>query len=425
MRLNSPLRRLRVALAAAAVGAACLAALAAFAQEEACAPPTVVDTAPPPLPDYDQPPVPGPGYMWSPGYWSWDTDESDYYWVPGTWALPPRPGLLWTPGYWAWTAGSFFFHPGYWGDHVGFYGGVPYGYGYTGDGYVGGRWDRGVFVYNRAVNNVAGVPARNLYEEKVTVNRTLNNISYNGGKGGIEARPTADDKGFAKERHFAPTTLQREHLQAASKDTSLFEKSNKGAPPIGATPRPKEFKGPGVAPARATTQAQPNAPATDGNKPAVEEKKLEEKKQPAESKPAIEEKKPVSGGSGQGVEKPAVEEKEKKTPPKATIEEKKPLTPQKTIEEKKPAIEERKPAIEEKKPAIEEKKPAIEEKKPAIEEKKPVTEEKRPEAPKPEPKAQVEKPAAQTPPPAPAAHAPPPAAAHPPSKPEEKKKPQP
>jgi hypothetical protein len=406
MRLNSPLHRLRVALAAAAVGAACLAAAPAFAQEEACAPPTVVDTPPPALPDYDQPPVPGPGYIWSPGYWSWDSDESDYYWVPGTWAIPPRPGLLWTPGYWAWTAGSFLFHAGYWGDHVGFYGGVPYGY-----------------AYNRAVNNVAGVPVRNVYEERVTVNRTLNNVSYNGGKGGIEARPTADDRAIAKERHFAPTTLQREHVQAASKDTSLFEKSNKGAPPIGATPRPKEFKGPGVAPARATTQAQPNAPATEGNKPAVEEKKIEEKKteekkQPAESKPAIEEKKPANAGSGQGVEKPAVQEKEKKTPPKATIEEKKQLTPQKTIEEKKPSIEEKKPAIEEKKPAVEGKKPAIEERKPVIEE-------KRPEAPKPEPKAQMEKPAAQAPPPAPAAHAPPPAAAHPPGKPEEKKKPQP
>jgi hypothetical protein len=48
------------------------------------------------LPVYDQPPIPEPGYIWTPGYWAWD-DDSGYYWVPGTWVLPPEPALLWTP----------------------------------------------------------------------------------------------------------------------------------------------------------------------------------------------------------------------------------------------------------------------------------------------------------------------------------------
>ncbi len=30
-----------------------------------------ITLAPPPLPVYEQPPVPGPGYLWSPGYWAW------------------------------------------------------------------------------------------------------------------------------------------------------------------------------------------------------------------------------------------------------------------------------------------------------------------------------------------------------------------
>ena len=30
------------------------------------------EVAPPPLPEYDQPPVPAPGYMWTPGYWAWN-----------------------------------------------------------------------------------------------------------------------------------------------------------------------------------------------------------------------------------------------------------------------------------------------------------------------------------------------------------------
>ena len=100
--------------------------------------------------------MPGPGYLWSPGNWSWDEERADYYWVPGTWVEPPRPGLLWTPGYWGAFAGGFIFHPGYWGDRVGFYGGINYGFGYGGVGYEGGRWDHGQFFYNRTVNNLQG-----------------------------------------------------------------------------------------------------------------------------------------------------------------------------------------------------------------------------------------------------------------------------
>src|SRR5579859_794023 len=57
-----------------------------------------VQEAPPPLPEYDQPPCPGDGYLWTPGYWRWG--GAGYYWVPGVWVLPPSPGVLWTPPFW-------------------------------------------------------------------------------------------------------------------------------------------------------------------------------------------------------------------------------------------------------------------------------------------------------------------------------------
>src|SRR3974390_144472 len=114
-----------------------------------------ITVAPPVLPVYVQPPVPGPGYMWTPGYWAWDEDAGDYYWVPGAWVLAPEPGLLWTPGYWGWDDnGIYVWHAGYWGPHVGFYGGINYGFGYTGVGFVGGAWHGSVYSYNTAVTNV-------------------------------------------------------------------------------------------------------------------------------------------------------------------------------------------------------------------------------------------------------------------------------
>src|SRR6202451_4735931 len=94
--------------------------------------------APPALPVYDQPPIPGDGYIWTPGYWAWGDDIQDYYWVPGTWVQAPQPEYLWTPGYWGWAGGAFIWNAGYWGPHVGFYGGGDYGFGYGGGGFGGG-----------------------------------------------------------------------------------------------------------------------------------------------------------------------------------------------------------------------------------------------------------------------------------------------
>ena len=70
-----------------------------------------IGIAPPALPVYVQPVVPGPGYIWAPGYWGYGAPG--YYWVPGTWVLAPFVGALWTPGYWGWGNGAYFWHGGY------------------------------------------------------------------------------------------------------------------------------------------------------------------------------------------------------------------------------------------------------------------------------------------------------------------------
>jgi hypothetical protein len=48
-----------------------------------------VAIAPPALPVYVQPVCPGEGYIWTPGYWSYD-DDGGYFWVPGTWVEAPE-----------------------------------------------------------------------------------------------------------------------------------------------------------------------------------------------------------------------------------------------------------------------------------------------------------------------------------------------
>ena len=210
--------------------------------------------APPPLPVYEQPICPGQDYIWVPGYWAWDADFDDYYWVPGTWVLAPEVGLFWTPGYWAWEDGSYVFYNGYWGPQVGFYGGIVYGFGYFGYGYEGGRWENGHFFYNRSVNNVDITVIHNVYNTTVVNNTTtMTRISYNGGQGGIQARPTAPEEAAAHERHFAATAAQVQHVQAARADRQLRASQNHGRPPVAATPKPAAFRERGVVPAREGT----------------------------------------------------------------------------------------------------------------------------------------------------------------------------
>ena len=203
---------------------------------------------PPALPVYAQPICPGLGYLWVPGYWAWD-DLDGYYWVPGTWVFAPV-GMLWTPGYWGWGGGFYVWHPGYWGPHVGFYGGINYGFGYTGVGFWGGEWRGGRFFYNRSVTNINVVNVANVYERKVVVN-TSSRVSFNGGSGGISARPTPEEDRYARDSHTAPLSSQVEHERAASQNRQMFASQNHGRPGIAATGRPGEFSGRNVVAAKA------------------------------------------------------------------------------------------------------------------------------------------------------------------------------
>jgi hypothetical protein len=196
-----------------------------------------VHIGPPAIPVYVQPPCPAPNYMWTPGYWAWG--GTDYYWVPGTWVVAPQPGFLWTPGYWGFVDGVYSWHVGYWGPHVGFYGGINYGFGYGGVGFVGGAWHGGVFAYNTAVLNVNRTVIHNVYVDNTVVhNFSGPRPAFNGGPNGVRAEPTAEERAFASEHHIAATQAQMQHEHFASQDRANFAAANHGMPAHAALARP-------------------------------------------------------------------------------------------------------------------------------------------------------------------------------------------
>ncbi len=193
--------------------------------------------APPPLVVYSQPPCPDDGFLWVPGYWAYGGDG--YFWVPGVWVRPPQYGYLWTPAYWGYAGGVYSFHSGYWGPHVGFYGGINYGYGYGGTGFYGGRWEGNSFRYNTAVVNVNKTVIHNTYVDRtVIVNNTSNHTSFNGGPGGVSARPSPQEEAAVRERHVQATTEQTSHVQHAMQDRNQFASVNHGRPVTAAMNKP-------------------------------------------------------------------------------------------------------------------------------------------------------------------------------------------
>ena len=199
-----------------------------------------VGFAPPVLPVYVQPPCPQPGWMWTPGYWAYGDDG--YYWVPGSWVPAPYVGALWTPPYWGWQSGLYVFHPGYWGPHVGYYGGVNYGFGYMGVGFVGGMWRGREFAYNTAVMRVNTTIIRNTYIDRTVVERNTiinnNHVSYNGGPGGIQHQPAPTERLAMRDQHMAATRMQMQHVQAARMERPSYFNNNHGQPANAAVARP-------------------------------------------------------------------------------------------------------------------------------------------------------------------------------------------
>jgi len=72
---------------------------------------TAVTLEPPPLRTEVIGVAPGPGYIWTGGYWGWA--GARYQWTTGHW-LRARPGYYWTRSHWVRGAGGWRRAQGHW-----------------------------------------------------------------------------------------------------------------------------------------------------------------------------------------------------------------------------------------------------------------------------------------------------------------------
>jgi len=56
--------------------------------------------------------APGPGYVWTNGYWGYS--GGGYHWVDGRWARPPRARAIWVAPEWRHDGHGYRFHEGHW-----------------------------------------------------------------------------------------------------------------------------------------------------------------------------------------------------------------------------------------------------------------------------------------------------------------------
>ena len=92
-----------------------IAAAAAALAGPALAQEYIEVNSPPPAAPVEVVPAAREGYVWIPGYWSWD--EGQYVWVQGTWVVE-RPNYHWVPARWHNDNGHWYYDSGHWAHTV-------------------------------------------------------------------------------------------------------------------------------------------------------------------------------------------------------------------------------------------------------------------------------------------------------------------
>jgi hypothetical protein len=90
------------------------------------------------------------------------------------------------------------------------------------------------------VTRVNTTVIHNVYERRV-VERSVSRVSYNGGRGGINVRPSAREETAMRERRFGATSVQAHQESLARSDRRQWASENHGRPGVTASQRAGEF----------------------------------------------------------------------------------------------------------------------------------------------------------------------------------------
>jgi hypothetical protein len=160
------------------------------------------------------------------------------------------------------------------------------------------------------VNTVNTTIVHNVYDYRVT-NITNVRVSYVGGPGGLNVRPTPSEMAVLREPRIAPVPAQVQHMRQAASNRAQFASANNGRPqafaaaaPLAtayrapaphpsavpeARPLPRIAARPQAAPVQQRAQAQPNAPPAApplrNERPEARTNSLPQTRPPVENRP--------------------------------------------------------------------------------------------------------------------------------------------
>ena len=242
---------------------------AAFAQTCACAPEggasqgylIQADEPPPPLPEYDQPPLPLPAIIGRPATGHGTTTITTGYPARGWSRLrpgccgPPATGLSW--------AASTPFGPATGASISDFTAESITDSAITAPAILAADGTTGAFTIERSTISAAIIRDHLQPGDHQRYEHQSRELQRRGGRNGrrTNKRGAAGREGA----HVRPTELQFDQARAASMRGEQFVSTNRGRPAIAATPRPGEFKGKGVVPAKAeeSRRGDPRGPGAE------------------------------------------------------------------------------------------------------------------------------------------------------------------
>jgi hypothetical protein len=95
----------------------------------------------------------------------------------------------------------------------------------------------------------------NTYVDRTVIRNNVSRVSFNGGRGGIMAQPTAEERLAERDHHVGATSMQTQHEHSASTNRAFLASENHGRPAVAATSRAGDFNR-GVVASRGTTASE-------------------------------------------------------------------------------------------------------------------------------------------------------------------------